>query len=145
MCRACDGAHKCTLTQEFPGQHVSTNPRGLLAVLAGLLGLLPTTQKLQFPPAKPRLSRPLERLVRKEGNAALLPQGDCFPCFCGGRGRNTAPASSCNRGRGGQIGILHSSRGTNTISHRPGGPTTPGCQSQATCPAFTPHSGLGPQ
>lgn len=55
-------------------------------------GLLSTTREAAGPQVKPRLSRPPEGLVRKEGSAVQLPWADCFPCSYERRGGNAAPA-----------------------------------------------------
>lgn len=76
-----------------------------------------------------------------------LPWADCFPCSCEETGGNTAPASLLQQGKGRWNRHSYSSRGANTISHKPGGLTTPGYQNQTSCPAFASHTyfcGQGP-
>lgn len=98
-------------------------PRGTQGVPAGPLCLRTTTRKFQSPMAKRRFSRPPEGLVRKEGNAARLPQADCFPCSCDKRG-NTASAPLLQQGKGRWNRHATLNQGINTISHKPDGPTT---------------------
>lgn len=59
-----------------------------------------------------------------------LPWADCFPCSCEETDGNAAPASLLQQGKGRWNGHAYSSRGANTISHKPVDPTTPGYQNQ---------------
>lgn len=97
-------------------------------------GLLPTAQKLQAPQVKLRLSRPPEGLVRKEGRPAQLPQADCFPWSCEGRGGNATPAPLRPQGKGRQNRLSALKQGLHATQHKP--VALPSQLLEPICPAF---------